>query len=136
MAKKKTKKKVSKRVSIKAKPSSIKGIQKGTDLSGYASVYVLCQDREEALKIAQTLVEENLVACFNLFENVTSVYKWQGELEKSTEVAMIGKTRMEHRSRVQKRVKELHSYQIPCIVFWPIVDGLPSYFDWILNSCP
>lgn len=132
----KTRKKVARRVTVKAKPSTIRGLPKGTDLSGYTSVYVACKDRDEALKIAQTLVSEKIVACFNIIENVTSIYRWQGELEKTSEVLIIGKTRMEMRSRVQKRIKTLHSYQVPCIVFWPIVDGLPAYFDWILNEVP
>lgn len=123
-----------KRVTTKAKPSSIKGIPKVANKPDFISVYIACQDRDEALRISQTLVSEGLVACFNLIENVTSIYTFKGELEKNSEVLLIGKTQLSLRSRVLKRAKELHSYQIPCIVFWPIMDGLPAYFDWIIDS--
>jgi len=132
--KKKTRKKVSKRVTVKAKPTTIKGMVSPSTKPDFVSVYITCQDRDEALKISQTLVSESLVACFNIIENVTSIYKLHGELEKNSEVLLIGKTQLSLRSQVLKRAKTLHSYQIPCIVFWPIMDGLPSYFDWIIDS--
>lgn len=132
--KKKTQKKVAKRVTEKAKPSSIKGVARVSSKPDFVSVYIACLDRDEALKISQTLVSEGLAACFNIIENVTSIYKQQGELEKVSEVLLIGKTQLSLRSRILKRAKSLHSYQIPCIVFWPIMDGLPSYFDWIIDS--
>lgn len=129
-----TQKKVAKRVSVKAKVSTVKGMAKVSNKPDFVSVYIACQDREEALKLSQTLVSEGLVACFNVIENVTSIYKFQGELEKNSEVLLIGKTQTSLRSQVLKRAKALHSYQIPCIVFWPVMDGLPSYFDWIIDN--
>ncbi len=120
MAKKKAKK-VSKKSPGKVKAQDVK----------FVSVYVSSPDRDVALKIAQTLVNEKLAACFNIFENVTSIYRWHNELEKSTEVVMIGKTRVAHQSQVTKRIKELNTYEVPCIVYWPIQDGFSLYLEWI-----
>lgn len=97
----------------------------------FVSVYITAPDRDIALKVAQTLVEEKLCACFNIIENVTSVYTWHNELEKSTEVAMIGKTKAHLMDKIIKRAKELHSYEVPCICFWPIVSGFPLYLEWL-----
>ena len=126
-----TRKRAHKRVKVKAKTFTVRGNETPSD---FGSVYILCADRDEALRVAQTLVEEDLVACFNLFENVTSVFKWKGELEKSAEVALIGKTRLALKDDVIRRTKELHSYDTPCVVFWPIVDGYAPYLQWVKSN--
>lgn len=119
---------------IKKKAPTSKATAKGkltSSADGFVSVYVSAPDRDVALKIAQTLVNEKLAACFNIFENITSVYRWHNELEKSTEVIMIGKTQTKLQTQVTKRIKELNSYEVPCIVYWPIVEGFPLYLEWI-----
>ena len=125
MAKKKIKPKAK---TIKKKFTVAKSASKSNE---FVSVYVSTPDRDNALKVAQTLVNEKLVACFNIFENITSVYRWHNELEKSTEVIMIGKTQTKLQAQVTKRIKELNSYEVPCIVYWPIADGFPLYLEWI-----
>ncbi len=113
---------------VRKTPKKNKKILKNSD---FVSIYVTSPDRDVALKVAQTLVDEKLAACFNIFENVTSVYRWHNELEKSTEVVMIGKTKASLQNTVTKRIKELNTYEVPCIVYWPIADGFPLYLEWI-----
>ena len=88
---------------------------------------------EEASGIAKALVVERLVACAN-FDVISSVYRWAGRLEEDTEVSMYCKTRTELVPAVIKRVKELHSYEIPCIISWKIDQAYGPYQDWVVKE--
>jgi periplasmic divalent cation tolerance protein len=99
-----------------------------------AIVYITCGKREEAEKIAQILVKEKLVACVNIHE-ITSIFEWKEKMEKCTEYAMICKTAEENFKKIEKRVRELHSYELPCIIFWRIDGGNRDFLDWIKESC-
>jgi periplasmic divalent cation tolerance protein len=96
----------------------------------YSTVYVTAKDENEALHIARTLIAEKLVACANYWP-ITSVFRWEGAVVQGREAAMICKTRTDLVPDVIKRVKELHSYEVPCITSWEIANGLESYLDWV-----
>ena len=96
-----------------------------------AVVYVTASDQAQALTIGKALVTERLAACANLLEGMTSIYHWQGQLCQESEAILILKTRQELVDRIIARVRELHSYDCPCIVSWPITAGNPAYLDWI-----
>lgn len=93
----------------------------------------MAKDEAEAKKLTRFLVEEKLVACVNYFP-VDSVYRWKGNIEEAKEVAMIAKTRAELVDRVIEQVKQLHSYEVPCVVSWNIDMGNPDYLEWIRES--
>ena len=93
--------------------------------------YVTAANREEALKLATVLVEERLAACANIIEGVTSLYWWQGEVQREAEVSLIVKTRAELIEALKRRVCEIHSYTVPCVVAWPITAGNEAYLDWV-----
>lgn len=96
----------------------------------YSSVYIITASEDEAKKLGRMLVEERLAACANIFP-IHSIYRWEGKIEEEGEVAMFVKTRAELVERVIARVKELHSYQVPCIVAFPIEKGYSEYLKWI-----
>jgi periplasmic divalent cation tolerance protein len=96
----------------------------------FSVVYIICRDMEEAGRIADSLVGERLVACAN-FGVVSSVYMWGGRIERDTEVSMACKTRTALVDDVIKRVKELHSYELPCITSWRLDGGYGPYLDWV-----
>lgn len=98
-------------------------------------IYVTCPNEAEAKKIAYTLVEEKLVACANILPGVTSIYEWDGKMEENREVAMLCKTTSHQVSRMVERIKELHSYQVPCVVSTAIFGGNPEYLAWVARSC-
>lgn len=100
-------------------------------MTDYISLYVTVPTKEAAEKIARTLVEEHLAACVNIIAGVRSIYRWHGAVEAATELALIAKTRRALYGRAEKRVKELHSHEVPCIVAWPVESGLPAFLDWI-----
>ena len=86
---------------------------------------------EEAKSIGQILVGQNLAACVNLLENMTSIYNWEDKLEEGHEVVMIAKTRKALMAKLIETVKSHHSYDIPCILELPIQGGNPDYLNWI-----
>ncbi|MGA9139793.1 MAG: divalent-cation tolerance protein CutA [Methanocella sp.] len=96
----------------------------------YSTVYVTAKDADEARSIARALVEERLVACVNYWP-VTSMFYWEGRMDECSEVAMLCKTRTALVPDVIKRVKELHSYEVPCITSWKIAAGSEGYLDWV-----
>ncbi len=94
-------------------------------------VYMTAADKAEATAIGRTLVEERLAACANIFENMTSVYWWEGGVQQASEAVLIAKTTRELIEPLIERVKQLHSYECPCVVALPIEAGNPSYLAWI-----
>lgn len=99
----------------------------------YHSIYITTKDEEEAKRIGKTLVEEKLAACVNIHP-VKSIYRWGGGIEEEEETALLVKTKAELADEVIERVKELHSYEVPCIVSLPIEKGNPDYLKWIKES--
>lgn len=99
----------------------------------YRSIYITAKDDAEARKIGGILVWERLVACVNFFP-IKSIYWWKGDVQEGKEVAIIAKTRAELVDRVITRVKQVHSYQVPCVVSWIIEKGNSDYLEWIEES--
>ena len=98
------------------------------------SVYAVFADGEEADRIGRTMVEERLAACVNLLGPIRSIYRWQGAIEATDEVAAIFKTTDEAADRLIERIAALHSYDVPCVVSWPIEKVLGSYVGWVEDS--
>ena len=94
-------------------------------------VYMTAGSVEEAKSIGKILVGQNLAACVNLLENMTSIYKWEEKLEESQEVIMIAKTRKKLMPKLIEKVNSLHSYDCPCILELPIQGGNPDFLSWI-----
>lgn len=99
----------------------------------FCFIYITAGSEDEAWKIGKVLVEEKLAACVNLHP-IQSIYRWKGKIEEEGEIAMLVKTRVELFDRVSRRVKELHSYEVPCILKMTIDDGNPDYLRWIKES--
>src|SRR5688572_4862947 len=93
--------------------------------------YVTAGSREEALVIGRALVAERLAACANILDGMTSLYWWHGSLEQAEETMVILKTRSALVPALTERVKELHSYECPCVVALPISAGSGDYLRWI-----
>ena len=94
-------------------------------------VLTTCASEEEALQIANLLVEGHLAACVNILSPVRSIYRWEGKICDEREWLLIIKTQKERFESIEKRVKSLHSYSIPEIIGLPIVEGASSYLHWL-----
>ena len=97
-------------------------------------VYMTAGSPEEAGSIGEALVAEHLAACVNLIEGMTSIYRWEGKAQRETETVIIAKTTRARVAALSERVKELHSYECPCIVQLPIEDGNGEFLSWVLNQ--
>jgi periplasmic divalent cation tolerance protein len=94
-------------------------------------VYMTAASRDEARKIGRALVEGRLAACANVIDGMESIYWWEGKLTEDREAVLIAKTRAERVPALIERVKQLHSYTVPCVVALPILAGNPAYLDWL-----
>ena len=92
-------------------------------------------DAETASRIAKTLVEEKFVACANLIPGVHSVYRWKEKIETAGEVIVFFKTTRDRQAAVQEKLRSLHPYEVPEIVFVPVESGLPAYLSWVAEGC-
>ncbi len=94
-------------------------------------IYMTAPDNKSAVCWCETLVAERLAACANILDGVSSIYWWQGAVEKTAETVCILKTTRGRFAAFTARAQELHSYETPCIVALPLTDGLPDFLDWI-----
>jgi periplasmic divalent cation tolerance protein len=97
-------------------------------------VLVTCGSEEEALKIANGLVEDHLAACVNLVSPIRSIYRWEEKIWDEKEWLLIIKTQGKKFDELEKRVKSLHSYAVPEILSLPMVEGSSSYLNWIREN--
>lgn len=99
-------------------------------------VYITTGSREEARSIGEKLVKERLAACANIIDGMESVYPWKGDINTDKECILIAKTTYSNVGRLTKRVKELHSYEVPCIISLNIAEqeGNEAYLNWLSDS--
>ena len=91
------------------------------------------RDRESAEHIAHAIVNQQLAACVNIIANITSIYKWKGKTEHQDEFLMIFKTSRNCLPQLMEKIKELHPYELPEIIAFPIEHAHPPYLDWITS---
>jgi periplasmic divalent cation tolerance protein len=97
--------------------------------------YITAPNRSEALRIGKALLEARLAACINLIDGMRSAYWWQGRIEEADECVLLAKASASRQEAIIAKVKELHGYSVPCIVFVPITGGNPEYLAWIDKEC-
>ncbi len=97
-------------------------------------IYMTAANMDEAVKISEILVEEKLVACANIIPNVVSIYEWQGKVERASEITVLFKTKATLYADVEKRIKDLHSYETPAIYAIPLVNVSADYRQWLAES--
>jgi len=88
----------------------------------------------EAETLARTLVEERLAACANVHAPMMSTYRWKGEVEREAERQIVIKTTRERLAALQKRIGELHSYEIPELIVVAVAGVSDGYADWVRQS--
>jgi periplasmic divalent cation tolerance protein len=91
-------------------------------------------DRATAERIVNQLVQERLIACGNLSADVASIYRWQGAIERAAEILVIMKTTAARADQVVERVRELHPYDVPEILFLTVPTGNDAYIQWVRES--
>ncbi len=100
-------------------------------MAQYCTLYVTVGDKAEAVALSRRLIEEKLVACANISDAMLSLYEWEGKVCEDYERAIFLKTRADLADRATARIKQLHSYDTPCIVRWDITGGNEAYLAWV-----
>ena len=97
----------------------------------YGFAYVTVTDKEEAKKIAQICLDQNLTACANIFPSMFSCYKWEGKNREEGEAVLLLKTRLDLFNKLRETVIQNHSYTCPCVVFVPWSAGAVPFLNWM-----
>lgn len=103
-------------------------------LSDYIVILVTASKAEEAELIVKALVEERLAACCNIVPSIQSVYRWEGKICSDTEILLVIKTKKDLFGQIERRIRELHSYQVPEIIALSVHAGSEPYLQWLAKS--
>jgi len=103
-------------------------------MSKFKILYITCKNNKEAKQIAKSLVKKKLIACANMFPNISSIYMWKKEIYSSSETVLVAKTIKSKIKNIIRLVKKNHSYECPCIVFADIKNGNKDFLNWITKS--
>jgi periplasmic divalent cation tolerance protein len=95
---------------------------------------VACKNARQGEIIAKALVSERLAACVNIVPRVTSIYRWAGKVCRDAECLLVIKSRSANAKKIEKRVAELHSYDVPEVIHLRIGSGSPAYLRWLRES--
>ena len=103
-------------------------------MTDYLQVTTTVENREDAERIARSLVEGRLAACVQVVGPISSTYWWQGEVQTAGEWLCVAKTRRCEFSRVEDAIRTLHSYETPEIIATAIAAGSPDYLEWLSDE--
>ena len=96
--------------------------------------YITASNKKEAERIAKKLLNKKLIACANVIGNVNSYFVWKNKVQNSNEIIICGKTTSKNQKKIIQIVKSLHSYSVPCIIFFDIKNGNKDFLKWIEQS--
>lgn len=97
-------------------------------------LYCTTPDQKTAGQIADVLVGDKLAACCNIIPGISSVYAWQGKVQKDSECLMLIKTVKSRIEQIKEKITALHPYDVPEIIATPIAAGNTPYLKWIEES--
>jgi periplasmic divalent cation tolerance protein len=92
-------------------------------------------DAETARQISDQLVTERFAACANILPSVESIYRWKDNIESGNETLVLFKLSEDRQSAFQDKLRSLHPYDVPEIIFVPVAGGLPEYLQWVSENC-
>ena len=72
-----------------------------------------------------------MIACGNIVSPITSFFNWRGKIDKAEECLIVMKSRIDLFVQVAEQVKGLHSYEVPEVLAFPIIEGSKAYLDWM-----
>ena len=104
------------------------------DMSGEIVVFVTTGSEEQAKQLSHVLVEQQLVACANIFPSIQSIFKWEGQVMEEKESLLMLKTRADLFKEVEAAIRAHHSYDVPEIIALPIQRGSEDYLSWVRQA--
>ena len=97
----------------------------------YIQVLTTTGNKEDAVKIARTLVQKKLAACIQVGGPITSIYRWEERIQEDEEWRIVIKTRRDMYESLEKAIKENHPYEVPEIIGMPLTLGSGGYLEWM-----
>jgi len=105
-----------------------------TNNSSLIFIYITCPDSITSEKIADYLINKDLIACANIFPEITSICKWKNKKQTDKESVLILKTSKNNFTSIESEVRKLHPYTCPCIISIPTNSVNSDYMGWINNQ--
>jgi periplasmic divalent cation tolerance protein len=97
----------------------------------FYQVVTTTDSEDSAVTLSGGIVEARLGACVHVVGPITSVYRWEGKIEKDTEWRCVVKTTADRVHELMEYIKANHSYDVPQIVATRIVKGSDEYLAWL-----
>lgn len=94
-------------------------------------MYITFPSMDKASEVAAKLLEDKLLACANILPQMTSIYRWEGKVCQENEVVGIFKTSKKYLDQARKAIIELHPYDCPCVLAWPVPEGHGDFMQWV-----
>ncbi len=103
-------------------------------MTAIATVYAVFADATEAEAIGTAMVEQGLAACVNILAPCASIYRWQGKVERATEIPALFKVAASGVDALVAEIARRHNYDVPAIAAWPVTQAGPGYAEWVVSG--
>ena len=97
-------------------------------------VFTTSPNITEAEVLAEKIVTAGLAACVQILPQMTSVYKWQGEVQTESEYLLLIKTLEERFDELSAFITANHRYAVPEIVAVKADRVSEPYLAWITEA--
>lgn len=97
-------------------------------------VLLTAADRAEASRLAELLIKTQLAACVQILPEIESIYRWQGKIERQSEVLLLAKTVRSRFAELEGAVRSIHSYETPEILALPVTACSAPYLAWLSET--
>ncbi|XP_010876547.1 protein CutA homolog isoform X1 [Esox lucius] len=109
----------------------------GSYMPGHHSVLLInCPNEQIAKDIGRAIMERRMAASINFLPRTYTMYYWRGEIQESTEILMLVKTRTSKIERLTDYVKSVHPYETPELLTFPVEGGSLPYMKWMDEAVP
>jgi periplasmic divalent cation tolerance protein len=97
-------------------------------------VFMTTATKQEAQKIVRSLLDKHFIACANILGPLESQFWWQEKIDKAKEFLVLMKSDEKLFEKISKTIKDIHSYEIPEILAFPIIKGWAPYLEWLNDA--
>jgi periplasmic divalent cation tolerance protein len=115
-----------------------KGLKKKAEeknkMDSFVQIITMVSKKSDAKKISEALIGKRLAACVQILGPIKSIYRWKGKIEISKEFMCAMKTRKALYKKVEKQIRNIHSYEVPEIIAVSIAKGSKDYLKWLSNE--
>ncbi len=103
-------------------------------MTDYIQVTTTTPSRDDAVNIAEVLIDQRLAACVQIVDTIESTYWWQGKVQRVTEWLCLAKTERRLYSEVEAAIIEAHPYDVPEVLAFEVANGSAGYLAWLSDQ--